>query len=140
MLTEDCWTQPDDDSLSVELQREVAEGHVLFNVPVRAVSRYGDDVLFELLESPTHLEVQDRNAKYAEVHLTWCADGPDVPPWPSTKFYPSMTTWRTAHQFTPAGPPVEMNTPARHTFGLTKLTWFLLFVVVLLLTIVCQVV
>ena len=73
------------ESLTLQLQRELSSGHVLFGVEAKAVARSGacDDVLFELTghEKPLAL-----------VHLAW-GRIPQDPPWPSTEFFASWDEW-----------------------------------------------
>jgi hypothetical protein len=74
------------DGLAQELLREVAPGHPLYGIPVRAIARRNDcdDVLFAL---------QDGSGRVAVVHLTWIRSIPDRPPWPGTSLYPSLGDW-----------------------------------------------
>lgn len=66
-----------------ELVKELAPGHVLFQVPVELLARgNGDDCLFELL---------DGSGRVAVVHLVW--QGQQVPPWPSTCIYTDLEAW-----------------------------------------------
>ena len=71
--------------LENELKRELSRGHVLRGKSVRALASHPDDVLFEVLGSPT---------RYAEVHLTWNRE--TRPEWPFTVFYSTLEEWRTA--------------------------------------------
>jgi hypothetical protein len=81
--------QPMDDAESVpflaELLRELAQGHLLYGLPLRVVGqRVGTDDIFCLVE--------DGSGRVADVHLTWkrCAD---KPPWPSANLYKSWEAW-----------------------------------------------
>ena len=64
--------------LEEELGREVGPGHVLHGVKAEAVAacRHCDDVLFALSDD-----------RYAVVHLTYPAPGPERPPSPDTALY-----------------------------------------------------
>lgn len=67
-----------------QLATEVKLGHPLYQVPVRLIARgFGDDCLFELL---------DGTGRVALVHLVW--QGPQNPPWPSSKIYSDLQTWQ----------------------------------------------
>ena len=132
------WTQLNDDSADRELRRELGEGHVLFGVAVRGIRRCGDDVLFELTQ-PAQITAFE-NPKYAEVHLTWCADGPDRPPWPETNFYSSMPEWilklqsqNQAEDVTAVG-----KREKKHYVGMTLVGWALLFILIALLAVATQ--
>ena len=65
------------------LGREMASGHPLYDLPVKAVARRGDndDVLFELL---------DGTGRVAVVHPTWTQSPPERLPWPLTEMYASL--------------------------------------------------
>lgn len=84
--------QPLDDAAArgfvAELEREVARGHALYGVPLRAVARLdgSDDVLFA---------VEDGSGRFAEVHLTWCS-GRDRPPWPMATLFDGWEAWSAA--------------------------------------------
>lgn len=71
------------------LRREVGPGHLLYGVPVQAISKSGanDDVLFRLL---------DGSGRVADVHLTWTGSFPERPPWPHTVLYDSIEVWAAA--------------------------------------------
>lgn len=77
------------EAMEHELRRELADGHPLFGLPVRAVSRRQDcdDVLFA---------IEDGSGRVAVVHLTWTRRPPDRPPWPVTNMYPSHEAWTIA--------------------------------------------
>jgi hypothetical protein len=68
-----------------ELARELAPGHPLFGLPVRAMGQggNGDDVL---------LEVLDGSGRVASVHLTW-ARRAEAPPWPGSALFASRDEW-----------------------------------------------
>ena len=59
---------------------EIAKGHPLYGVPVKAIARRRarDDVLFSLLR---HL------CEYAVVHLTWSRKEEAPPDWPKFELY-----------------------------------------------------
>jgi hypothetical protein len=69
-----------------ELARELAVGHPLFGLTIRALARHddGDDVLFSIL---------DGTYRVAVVHLTWISNPPDRPPWPASQFYEDLDVW-----------------------------------------------
>jgi hypothetical protein len=69
-----------------ELRREVAEGHPLYNLPVRTLGRRQDcdDVLYA---------IEDGSGRVAVVHLTWTHSPPDRLPWPVAIVYPSLEVW-----------------------------------------------
>lgn len=64
---------------------ELAPGHPLFGVKVRAIGKQAgsDGVLFEIL---------DGSSRVADVHLTW-ATGPCELPWPLWEIWPSLDAW-----------------------------------------------
>ena len=132
------WTQITDDFADKELLRELGEGHVLFGVAVKGIRRCGDDVLFELIQ-PAQVTACE-NAKYAEVHLTWCANGPDVPPWPETQFYSSLPDWISKFQTQNQTEDViaVANGGKKHYFGMTLIGWTLLLILVALLAVATQ--
>jgi hypothetical protein len=68
-----------------ELARELSAGHPLYGLPVRTLARRQDcdDVLFA---------IEDGSERVALVHLTW-AHGPELPPWPATSVFPSLSAW-----------------------------------------------
>lgn len=70
-----------------ELQREIADGHALHGLPMRALARRHDrdDVLFM---------IDDGSGRVAVVHLTWTSAPPDRPPWPSCAVFTSLEAWR----------------------------------------------
>lgn len=69
-----------------ELRRELAEGHALYGLPVRALARRQDcdDVLFA---------IEDGSGRVAVVHLTWISAPPERALWPSTTFFASLDAW-----------------------------------------------
>src|SRR5688500_3538290 len=73
-------------NLERELQSELSAGHLLFDVPVKALAsrQDRDDVLFAL---------QDGTGRVAVVHLTWTRSPPERPPWPSASIFPSLESW-----------------------------------------------
>jgi hypothetical protein len=68
--------------LEAVLREELAPGHSLYGVPVRAIARRQDcdDVLYAL---------DDGTGRFAVVHLTW-KHRPDRPPWPWAVMYSSI--------------------------------------------------
>jgi hypothetical protein len=81
------WTEPHSpDSLALELEREVATGHVLYEKLVKAlaVARGRSDVLFEIEDAEKMV--------YAVVHLTW-TQKQEPPPWPTTTIFNSLEQW-----------------------------------------------
>jgi hypothetical protein len=78
------------DAVEQEFRRELAEGHVLFHRPVRALARRhdGDDVLFELVDT----------GECAVVHLTWSTRS-ERPPFPTTRTYESVSFWASTAMF-----------------------------------------
>jgi hypothetical protein len=75
-------------ALERELQRELAFGHPLYGLAVRAVGRRQDcdDVLFF---------IEDDSGRVAVVRLTWAPSPPDKASWPSTVMFPSLEVWIT---------------------------------------------
>ena len=69
-----------------ELQRELAQHHPLYGLPVRTIGRRQDcdDVLYL---------IDDGTKRYAVVHLTWPHSPPDSPPWPNTAVFDSFEEW-----------------------------------------------
>lgn len=124
------WTATSDDALARELTREVARGHCLFGVPVRAVAQCGDDVLFQLLESP------DADPAYAEVHLTFTSQSPDEPPWPTTQLYDNLGQWQKRFLDPDPAMGTAMAAESERVAGLTIKTWGLLLVLIVILWIV----
>ncbi len=85
----ESWCEISPESIAtfgVELARELAPGHALYGLPVRAIGlgNDGDDVLFV---------IEDGTERVAAVHLTWTQSPPDRPPFPSTTLYPSFSVW-----------------------------------------------
>ena len=88
--------------LGQELRREIAPGHPLSGLSLRAILRRddADDVLFS---------IDDGTGSVVEVHLMW-SRGPEVPPWPTTRFFADAETWakhaagRSELTGSPAGP------------------------------------
>lgn len=78
------WYSTDEQSLAAELQREAAQGHALFDVPVIVLARRQDrdDVLFEL---------QDGSNRVAQVHLSWQLESNPV--WPHTQLFADRDAW-----------------------------------------------
>jgi hypothetical protein len=74
------------DAMERELRRELASGHPLFGLPVKAVARRQDcdDVLFAL---------RDGTGRVAVVHLTWTQSSPERPPWPVTTLFANLEAW-----------------------------------------------
>lgn len=70
-----------------ELEREVADGHSFYAVPVSAIASHtgSDDVLYS---------VNDGSGRVAIVHLTYIKTPPDRPPWPSVTFFASLEAFR----------------------------------------------
>jgi hypothetical protein len=83
------WVAVTDESqrsaLLAELARELSPGHVLLGATLRvlAQSEAADDVLFE---------VEGRNFRLAEVHLTWGRE--TNPRYPRTAVFLSLEEWR----------------------------------------------
>jgi hypothetical protein len=73
------WQWDDTTDLSKELTIEVSKKHVLHGARVKTIARRQDmdDVLFE---------VDNREYKYAVVHLTWLHHE-ERNPWPLTRLY-----------------------------------------------------
>ena len=74
-------------ALNQELQRELAEGHPLYGLAVRATARRQDcdDVLYS---------IEDGSGRFAVVHLTWARTAPERLPWPGTSLYASFDAWQ----------------------------------------------
>ncbi len=72
--------------LEQELHRELAVGHPLYGLPVRALGRRQDcdDVLFAL---------EDGTGRVAVVHLTWTHSPPERLPWPCAEVFSSIEAW-----------------------------------------------
>jgi len=72
------------DNLVKELEREVTEGHLLFQVEVRAIAQRtdSDDVLFRLPDG-----------RCAVVHLTWSGEPEGDSRWPDTRVFESWEAW-----------------------------------------------
>jgi hypothetical protein len=70
-------------ALEAELLREVKPEHPLFGIPLDAIARDQDDVLFAF---------RDGTGRFAEVHLTW-AGARERPPWPGTTLFDSLSAW-----------------------------------------------
>ncbi len=83
------WVPVTDESqqsaLPAELVRELSPGHVLAGAALRVLARSeaADEVLFE---------VEGRDFRLAEVHLTW--RGEMDPRWPRTAVFPDLADWR----------------------------------------------
>ena len=75
------------DNLVKELEREVTENHVLWQVKSRAIAQRSDcdDVLFEI-ES-------DKGKYYAVVHLTWSGEPELDARWPHTRVFATIESW-----------------------------------------------
>lgn len=73
------------EAVDLQLQCELAPGHVLYGAEVRAVAARidRDDVLFELNTSASQL---------AQVHLTWSTT-PATNLFPITKLFPGWDDW-----------------------------------------------
>jgi hypothetical protein len=69
-----------------QLGRELAAGHPLFGLPVRALGRRQDcdDVLFA---------IEDGTGRVAVVHLTWTSNPPERPPYPWAIIFRSFEAW-----------------------------------------------
>lgn len=69
-----------------ELRREIADGHALHGLTVRALAlrQDCDDVLFA---------IEDGSGRVAVVHRTWTAAPPERAPWPSTSVFASLEAW-----------------------------------------------
>lgn len=82
-------------NMVAELSRELAPGHPLYGLPVRAagLGGSGDDVLFE---------IADGSGRVAVAHLTW-GRHPETAPWPLSVVYPSRAAWLASE----AGPDAE---------------------------------
>jgi len=84
------WIAVGESALSVtqELQRELTEGHPLWNAKVCAVARRldSDDVLFAV-------EREGEFMQYAVVHLTWRAGQEPLAAWPETELFDSLEQW-----------------------------------------------
>ncbi len=74
------------DNLVKELEREVTQGHLLWNVKSRAIAQRSDsdDVLFE---------IESKQGKYAVVHLTWSGEPELDSRWPKTRIYATIDLW-----------------------------------------------
>jgi hypothetical protein len=74
------------ENLTTELQREVTEGHVLWQRPVRPLAQRVDcdSVLFE---------VQGAVSTYAVVHLTWAGKPENDTRIPHTIVFESIDDW-----------------------------------------------
>lgn len=70
----------------IELRKEFANQHVLFDVPVKAIARHigCDDVLFATGDPENPLAV---------VHLTWASRTESDPQWPYTTLYNNWQDW-----------------------------------------------
>jgi hypothetical protein len=70
-----------------ELRREVSPGHILSELPVRALGKRerDDNVAFAI----------DGDERVAVVHLTW-SGRPEPPPWPTTTVHESLSAFRAA--------------------------------------------
>jgi hypothetical protein len=79
------WMAVQAEGLEKQLRREVALGHPLHSVRVRAIARRQDcdDVLFVGIDEPQLVAV---------VHLTW-ASQTVVHPYPNTRFFSSFEEW-----------------------------------------------
>lgn len=130
------WVQIDADELVAELQREVGQGHVLFDAAVKGVKRCGDDVLFELT-APSQISTFE-NAKYAEVHLTWARNGPETPPWPETRLYASFDEWNSKFVQNDREVKGFSQNLMKPTLGMARIGWILLFLLLTLLAIATQ--
>ena len=69
-----------------ELQKEICQDHILFEVDITAIARRGDcdDVLFL---------VKARTFTYALVHLTWSSRKENDPKWPKTEIFQTWMEW-----------------------------------------------
>jgi len=78
------WYANEDESLLVELQREMNQEHALFGLPLKVLARRQDrdDVLFE---------IQDCSGRLAEVHLSWEVESSAT--WPSAKLFSNLELW-----------------------------------------------
>jgi hypothetical protein len=78
-------------NLSDELEREVAEGHLLWRKRTRALAQRtdSDDVLFVI-------EQEGNSLLYAVVHLTWSGEPERDTRWPYTETYSSIEEWTRA--------------------------------------------
>jgi len=78
----------DDTDLTVQLDREINNKHILYSKPVKTIARRqdNDNVLFE---------VDDSNFKYAMVHLTWAQNTLDDAKYPRTEMY---KTWQDVYE------------------------------------------
>ena len=76
------WQPVTDQSLVVELQKEINSGHVLAGKKVSAIGRRtdSDDVLFQVLGA---------SKPFAVVHLTWKGKEKSSQ-WPATSFYSTV--------------------------------------------------
>ena len=78
----------DSQSFEAEFRRELAPGHLLYNVSVAAIAkRLGDDDVV--------LELRDGTMRVAEVHLTWRGACESLP-WPTTAIFDSLNEWAEA--------------------------------------------
>ena len=73
-------------NLEAELRKELAAGHPLHSLNVRAVAQRidADDVLFEV-DSP--------DFRYAVVHLNWTGEPERDPQWPQTETFATFQDW-----------------------------------------------
>ena len=82
------WENPHSpEALVEELQREIASGHELDGLPVRAlaVARDRDDVLFEVGSGHA--------SRYAVVHLTWSRKRETNTRFPQVQLFNSIGEW-----------------------------------------------
>lgn len=77
---------PNEQSLAIELQREVGPAHPLFGKKALVLAKRGDndDVLF-LVEGVAE--------PFAVVHLTWRDSREEGPLWPHTVFFETLDRW-----------------------------------------------
>ena len=75
-----------DGTFERELEKEVGEGHILFNKKLIAIGRKDghDDVLFCFVENPSMLTA---------VHLTWKGEKERNYSWPRAKIFNSWEEW-----------------------------------------------
>jgi hypothetical protein len=73
-------------NLEDELRKEVAVGHPLHLLRIRAIAQRSDtdDVLFE---------VSSPHFRYAVVHLTWSGEPQRDPRSPDTETFPTFANW-----------------------------------------------
>ncbi len=74
------------DNLVKELEREVTEGHILWQAKATAIAQRpdSDDVLFS---------IEGGKTKHVVVHLTWSGKSEPDNRWPDTRTFDSLQSW-----------------------------------------------